>query len=137
MAKENRKKGKNISMNFSIKLSAKELLKLKKETKNLRNYIISLLNTEESKIPNFEEIRKSNKLVDEIKDEVVDFVFSQSIYYMTGIIGEKEFYDATNKFINTYFTFLAGQEKIINSQNNTAIQPTNNEPKDDDITYIR
>ena len=137
MAKENRKKGKNISMNFSIKLSAKELLKLKRETKNLRNYIISLLNTEESKIPNFEEIRKSNKLVDEIKDEVVDFVFSQSIYYMTGIIGEKEFYDATNKFINTYFTFLAGQEKIINSQNNTAIQPTNNEPKDDDITYIR
>ena len=137
MAKENRKKGKNISMNFSIKLSAKELLKLKRETKNLRNYIISLLNTEESKIPNFEEIRKSNELVDEIKDEVVDFVFSQSIYYMTGIIGEKEFYDATNKFINTYFTFLAGQEKIINSQNNTAIQPTNNEPKDDDITYIR
>ena len=137
MAKENSKKGKNISMNFSIKLSAKELLKLKRETKNLRNYIISLLNTEESKIPNFEEIRKSNELVDEIKDEVVDFVFSQSIYYMTGIIGEKEFYDATNKFINTYFTFLARQEKIINSQNNTAIQPTNNEPKDDDITYIR
>ena len=136
MAKEN-KKEKKIPMNLSIKLSAKELLKLKKETKNLRNYIISLLNTEESKIPNFEEIRKSNELVDEIKDEVVDFVFSQSIYYMTGIIGEKEFYDATNKFINTYFTFLAGQEKAINNQNNSTSSLSNPQPKNDDITYIR
>lgn len=136
MAKEN-KKEKKISMNFSIKLSAKELLKLKKETKNLRNYIISLLNTEESKIPNFEEIRKSNELVDEIKNEVIDFVFSQSIYYMTGIIGEKEFYDATNKFINTYFTFLAGQEKAINNQNNSTSSLSGPQPKDDDITYIR
>lgn len=123
------------------KLTNEEKFVIKDGAVKLKKWIEELMEGLEDNIPNIEKRKKEDELVEKIRNEVIDEVFSNAMYFIGEIISEEDYEKQITGYLNiylTYLTYLNNPSQInqfnIKAQNN---QPTSPDNDDENMSYIR
>lgn len=120
------------------KLTNEEKFVIKDGAVKLKKWIEELMEGLEDNIPNIEKRKKEDELVEKIRNEVIDEVFSNAMYFIGEIISEEDYEKQITGYLNIYLTYLNNPSQInqfnIKAQNN---QPTSPDNDDENMSYIR
>ena len=118
-------------INLYYEMPKKDIEKFKNQAFGIEKYVEKMLEEVEKDVPNAEE-NKKNELVLNMRKEVFDEIFSNTVYALTKQITQDQYLKEVENYLNIYTNYLYNYKDDDNDI-------TGNESKDDsgDISYIR
>lgn len=118
-------------INLYYEMPKKDIEKFKNQAFGIEKYVEKMLEEVEKDVPNAEE-NKKYELVLNMRKEVFDEIFSNTVYALTKQITQDQYLKEVENYLNIYTNYLYNYKDDDNDI-------TGNESKDDsgDISYIR